>query len=167
MEIIDIYSLVVEGIVITLLLIRTFSYVFSVLYTHSHYYLLTHLIYARLCGRISRLRTVFRYNFLLQSVYFCGTLVCNLVGVHNLPQAGFRAARVAVVNLVPLFFSGSHSFGAHLLGISLRTYQSIHSTVGLMVVIQGVVHAVISLKSTSFSFSYGPLVSDLAGVGRQ
>jgi uncharacterized membrane protein YecN with MAPEG domain len=166
MEITEIYSLGVGGIAVFLILYRLLILTSYFLYICGRDFFLAHLVYARVYHRISRLRAISRYQLLFQLAYFFGTTVCNLVGVQSISQAGLRAARLALINLVALFFSGSHAFGAHLLGISLQAYRSIHSTVSLMVLAQSVIHTVIALRSIDFSLThkthlYGLLVRGL------
>ena len=102
-------------------------------------------------------------RLVLTTAYLVGTGVCNFVGVQSLPEAGSRAARLSLINLMSLFFSGGNEFSARLLGVSLGTYGAFHRTVGFVTVIQATIHVVIIAKTRSISASdnlqfYGILV---------
>ncbi|KNG84829.1 hypothetical protein ANOM_009840 [Aspergillus nomiae NRRL 13137] len=92
-------------------------------------------------------------RLVLTTAYLVGTGVCNFVGVQSLPEAGSRAARLSLINLMSLFFSGGNEFGARLLGVSLGTYGAFHRTVGFVTVIQATIHVVIIAKTRSISAS--------------
>lgn len=49
-------------------------------------------------------------------IYLVWTGVCDVWRAQSIHQAGFRAAHLAMINLVPVFLSGGSEFGASLLG---------------------------------------------------
>ncbi|KAB8265960.1 hypothetical protein BDV32DRAFT_134070 [Aspergillus pseudonomiae] len=105
-------------------------------------------------------------RLVLTTAYLVGTGVCNFVGVQSLPEAGSRAARLSLINLMSLFFSGGNEFGARLLGVSLGTYGAFHRTVGFVTVIQATIHVVIIANTRSISASdnlqfYGILAASM------
>ncbi|PGH19274.1 hypothetical protein AJ80_04027 [Polytolypa hystricis UAMH7299] len=156
MNVPEVYSIAVAGSIITLLVIRAIMFVLVAcrlvaclllsLSTKSSRFLF--IYFPKLYHRVSRV--VSRY-FLLQILYFCGTAACNFIGVGSTAQAGSRAAQLAVVNLVPVLLASSHDFGARMLGISLRTYGSIHTTSSLMVFIQSLIHTATVIHRATFS----------------
>ncbi|KKZ67222.1 hypothetical protein EMCG_07088 [[Emmonsia] crescens] len=111
-----------------------------------------------------QVHTLPRYYLPVQVLYIGGTAVCNFLGVHTVTQAGSRAAQLAMSNLVPALYSSSHGFGSQLFGISLRSYESIHRTVGLMVLIQSLVHAVITIHASESSLTEGLRLHGLLGA---
>jgi hypothetical protein len=88
-------------------------------------------------------------------LYVAGTSVCNIFGVESLSGAGVRAAHLSLINLIPMYLSGGHEFGAFLLGVRLETYGTIHRTVGAMVVLQALIHVVIMVKTKAITASEG------------
>jgi hypothetical protein len=102
-------------------------------------------------------------HLIVTTAYLVGTGVCNFVGIQSLPEAGSRAARLSLINLISLFISGGYEFGARLLGVSLGVYGAFHRTVGFVTVMQATIHVVITAKTRSISASdnlhfYGILV---------
>ncbi|KAH8691898.1 hypothetical protein BGW36DRAFT_283658, partial [Talaromyces proteolyticus] len=81
--------------------------------------------------------------------YIVITAGLNAVGVHNISEASSRAAKISLLNLVPLFVC-SHEGGPHYFGISLDIYRILHriiSTVAFLeafthVVLQGVIYII-------------------------
>lgn len=65
-------------------------------------------------------------------------------------QAGNRAGSLAALHLVPLLFTNRPSFAADLLGISLQTYLRLHSSIGVMALLQALVHTVIFCSRNVF-----------------
>ncbi|KAA8649652.1 uncharacterized protein ATNIH1004_002323 [Aspergillus tanneri] len=95
--------------------------------------------------------------------YLVGNGACNFIGVQSLSEAGSRAARLSLINLIPMFISGGYEFGARLLGVSLQTYGAFHRMVGLVAVIEATIHVLIIAQTRSISTSntmqvYGVLV---------
>lgn len=64
-------------------------------------------------------------------------------------EAGTRAARLSLVNLISMFLSGGYEFGSRVLGVSLSTYGAIHRTVGIMAVVQAAIHVAIMAQTMS------------------
>ncbi|KAL4745860.1 ferric reductase family protein [Aspergillus foveolatus] len=98
--------------------------------------------------------------------YVIGTLVCNVVGIQSLSDAGVRAAHLSLSSLVPMYLSGGYKFGAYLLGVSLRTYSAIHRTIGAMAVLQAIIHVVIAaithkISTSNSSHVYGILTASI------
>jgi hypothetical protein len=90
----------------------------------------------RFIGRVSR------FKILCNVAYWGGTIVCNVVGIRNLSEAGNRAARLAVLHLVPLLMTTRLSLAADLLGMPLNVYTAIHRTAGWMVIAQSILHMI-------------------------
>lgn len=62
-----------------------------------------------------------------------------------------------------MFLAGGYEFGAHLLGVSLYTYGSIHRTFAYVALLEGIVHVIIIARTKALSWSnhsdfYGLLV---------
>ncbi|KAL1873642.1 hypothetical protein Plec18167_006159 [Paecilomyces lecythidis] len=120
-------------------------------YFHQHYlrpWYLRHLAYARWYGSIARsipLLPEDLLDLLLQTFYVSGTVVVNLIGVKDLPAAASRAAQLALGNLVPLYFC-HEDLGVFFLGVSISRYSRIHQNIGIMVILQAVVHGAIRVQ---------------------
>lgn len=147
MEITDIYSAVIGGVVSALVVLHlTITLVLSiVLYLRAN---CSARWTSGLWRTICRICPLPSCRFLLQVLYVGGTGVCNFFGVKDVSQAGSRAAKLAISNLIPLCFIGPHDVGARLLRLSLRNYKSFHVTIGIMALLQSLPHAVIATRST-------------------
>jgi len=107
------------------------------------FYIFKYLIYPNIIRR-SRLSSPFsRWHALLLFIYRSGTVACNIVGVNTINQAGSRAGSLTTLHLIPLLFTNRLSFAADSLGLSLHNYLSLHTLVGLMALVQSLIHTVI------------------------
>ncbi|KAJ5475415.1 hypothetical protein N7539_007702, partial [Penicillium diatomitis] len=78
---------------------------------------------------------------------------CNTFKTYDLEDAGQRAARLALVNLIPLFLGGSHDFAAHSLGFSLDVYSFLHRSFAVAALLEAVIHVAIVIRTTSTSLN--------------
>lgn len=102
-------------------------------------------------------------NIFLVVLFLSGMGACNTIGVQSLRGAGSRAARLSLINLLPMFLSGGYESGARLLGVSLETYGTIHRILGFTAFAQAAFHTIIAMQRTTASPSdnlqfYGILV---------
>jgi len=71
-------------------------------------------------------------DVILHLIHVTANALCLGIKVHSLREAGQRAANLALVNMV-LPLAGPHlSFLATSLGVSLKTYQRIHRSFGMV-----------------------------------
>lgn len=141
------YSTVIGGIFIFFIFCRAANGLSTILSTYCRPFLLTNLVYpASHSGFWSWLPPPL--HLVLMVLYSVGTGVCNLIGVQSVSEAGSRAARLSLANLVPMFLSGGFEFGSRLLGVSLETYGAIHRAVGVMAVVQAGIHVAITIQTT-------------------
>lgn len=101
----------------------------------------------KLLGPITRLRAI------LILTQFAATVSCNIVGVHNLVEARRRSGSLATLHIALLCVFPHASFGAALLYVPLSTYHQIHTSIGIMAVVQSLLHIVLALQGTSFNLS--------------
>ncbi|KAM5349489.1 hypothetical protein ACJ41O_005994 [Fusarium nematophilum] len=77
-------------------------------------------------------------------------LVANAValsaGVGNVNSFIRRSGLISVINLVPLFLGGQMNIIASRCGIGLRAYTRIHRWLGAVAIIEGVLHAIVSVS---------------------
>ena len=140
------YSTVIGGIFIIFIFCRAANGQSTILSTYCRPFLLTNLVYpASHSGFWSWLPSPL--HLVLMVLYSVGTGVCNLIGVQSVSEAGSRAARLSLANLVPMFLSGGFEFGSRLLGVSLETYGAIYRAVGVMAVVQAAIHVAITIQT--------------------
>lgn len=142
------YSTVIGGIFIILIFCRTANGLSTVLSAHFRPFLLANLVYPiSHTGFWGLLPSPL--HLILMVLYSVGTGVCNFAGVQSMSEAGTRAARLSLVNLIPMFLSGGYEFGSRVLGVSLSTYGAVHRTVGIMAVVQAAIHVAIMARTMS------------------
>jgi hypothetical protein len=144
--------------------IATFLLSSSVLCSHVRPFILNHIIYAQSYYHFLGFGSISRSRFILTTLYYIGTGICNAIGVHNIGDAGKRAARLSIVNLIPMFLGGGYEFGARLLGISLRSYGFLHRLFASVAFLEATVHVIIQAQTRMISLNdqaqtYGILVS--------
>ena len=132
-----------------------------------YHILLRYLIYPRRCLYLPFVTSISPLQTIIVFLYLGGTALCNFIGIQTPQEGATRAAHLSLINLCPLFLSGSHEFGAFMLGISLKTYGTIHRVAGLMAAIQAAIHVTLICQHTHFTPSndvqyYGFLVSTLS-----
>jgi hypothetical protein len=139
------YSLTVGCIVIFLVTFRLSHTIVDYLYPR-----LKHLVY-----RLSLPRPRSRLSYVLPkdwsrialvAIYLGGTVASNVIRVSTLAEASSRAAKLCLANVVPLMVC-SHEVGAHVFGMSLDFFQSVHRLLGTMAFLQGLAHGVYEVAS--------------------
>lgn len=157
------------GVVIFLLLLYRLSLNLRSTLSTSHAFsrlrafLLNHVLYARSYWRFFGLGSTSRTHLLLTVLYFTCTGICNVIKVHSFESAGARAAKLSLINLVPMFLGGGYEFGARTLGVSLNSYGFIHRSFAIVALLEAVTHIAIVARTTTLTWSneiqfYGLLV---------
>ncbi|EED22508.1 conserved hypothetical protein [Talaromyces stipitatus ATCC 10500] len=150
------YSLTVGCIVIFLLTFRLSHTVFHYLYPR-----LKHLVHRLSLPRPrSRLSGVLPKDWsriALLAIYLGGTVASNVIYVSTLAEASSRAAKLCLANVVPLMVC-SHEVGAHLFGVSLDLFHSVHRLLGTMAFLQGLAHGVYEVASAPVHVHDGTVV---------
>jgi len=154
------YGIVVAGCIAAFVVRRRFNSFSRSFGPTLTTFILKHVVYPYLLPRIPLLGSVFpgrafigpvsRMQALLQVAYWASTAVCNILGVESLSRAGARAGTIAIFNLIPLTLGDRLSSMATILGVPPRVACRIHSTLGLMAVIQALVHVLLSIRRHQF-----------------
>lgn len=145
MELTRVYSIIIGGVFILLVLYHTILIFFRAVQTHTFHFVLKYLVYPIVLRRRRFLGPWTRWYLLLQFVYWGVTLSCISIGVKTLAQAGARAGTLGVIQLVPLFFGGHLGFAADLIGVPLRAYRQIHGSIGTLVFVLSLFHALVNV----------------------
>jgi len=143
-----IYGIAIGGAYITLLLYRIMKFIYYFVQKRTIFFLLKHVLYPVLIRRRRFTKSVNRGFAVFTVIYWAGTVACNWIGVDNISEAGLRAGTLSTLNFVPLLFVNRLSFGADLLGVSLRTYHLMHGSIGVMAFLQGLFHVIIVLRQS-------------------
>lgn len=155
MEPVQIYSIAAGGIFVIAFLYHASSVISHWIQKRTLFYIFKYLIYPLLIRRSRFFSPLSRWHAILLLTYWSGTAVCNVVGVSTISQVGSRAGALATFHLIPLLFTGRASFAADLLGMSLQTYIRLHTSIGLMAVLQSLIHTSIFLSHHAINFKEG------------
>ena len=153
MEASEIYALAAGGILVILLVYRFISFLFHQRYNGVVSLFFKHVLYPYVCRRFRYFGPISRMQLIIQTVYWSGTLLCNVVKVKGLSEAGLRAGTLSVINLMPLLLANPLGFAADLLGLSLRHFLRLHGTIALMTFLQGAFHLSAILIRKRFSIN--------------
>ena len=159
-----IYGSVVSFAILLFLLCNLIMHIVTfLLSSHVRPFILNHIIYAHSYYHFIGLGSISRSRFILTTLYYIGTGICNCIGVHTIDDAAKRAARLSIVNLIPMFLGGGYEFGARLLGISLRSYGFLHRLFASVAFLEATIHIVIQAQTRMISLNqvqiYGIIVS--------
>ena len=148
-------------------LYRVSSFISRWIQNRTLFYIFKYLIYPTLIRRSRFFDPLSPLHAIMISVYWLGTAACNVVGARTITQVGKRAGALATLHLIPLFFANRMSLVADLLGISLQTYLRLHKSIGIMALLQSLIHTSIYLSQHTVNLKdhmqfYGFLVSKIA-----
>lgn len=88
-----------------------------------------------------------------QLLYITINIFCLVFRVSSISEAGLRAGRFTLINMIPLFVP-YFSFAAAFFGASLRTYKRMHRSSGIMSFTFGILHTLIMIsRSKSLSLT--------------
>jgi uncharacterized protein involved in response to NO len=73
----------------------------------------------------------------------------TVIEIHNSQDIMVRSGKIATLNMIPLFLGSRTSFLANRLGVSLQTYYLVHHWIGRVAIIQGLLHATLTIISHS------------------
>ena len=155
MDPVTIYSVAAGGIGVLFVLYNASSYISCWIQDRTLFYIFKYLVYPVFIQRSPLFTSFSRWSVLITIIYWLGTAVCNIVGVRTIADAGNRAGVLAALHLIPLLFANRPSFAADLLGISLQTYLRLHSSFGIMALVQGLVHTFIFCSHNAFHIHNG------------
>lgn len=112
-----------------------------------------HVVYPILLKRTRLFPPVTRLFVLLNLLYWAGTLVYNFFHISSLATAGQRAGILAVINFALTIMFWSLTTAASLLGFAPRSAHVVHGSLGIMALLQAVVHVAVQLQLFPFSTS--------------
>jgi len=151
MDSVPIYGIAAGGVVTVCLLYCTSSYISHWIQDRTLFYVFKYLVYPIIIRRTRLSSPISRWHAILMTLYWLGTAVCNVARVDTVVQAGNRAGALAVLHLVPLLCTNRAAMAADLLGISLQTFMRLHTSFGLMALLQSLIHVVIFLTQNTFN----------------
>ena len=163
MQPVQIYSIAAGSVLFILFLYRVSSVIFLWIQRRTIFYVLKYLVYPVFLKRRLVYGPTSPWETLLILLYWSGTAACNLVGITSFSDAGLRAAAISLCHLVPLLFSDRLCIGAYILGISPRSIRKLHTSFGVMAVVQGIAHVAIYISRNALHIEqtlhlYGLLV---------
>lgn len=155
MEISEAYAIAVGGSVVLLFLVNSPPYIIRLA---EYLSMLTskYLTYPYLLSRHRLLGPWSRAGFSLQLIYIIANILClsfrDILCFNfrtaSLSEFCLRAGTLTIVNMIPLFAGPHLSNLADLLGVTLRIFQCIHRSIGLMSFSLAIVHVLIAFTSS-------------------
>ena len=139
---VQVYSILILGGLLGLLLWRQLSVLLQALARVLAGRVRRHLLYPRLRAG-SHVANPWRGELAANVIHWTVTGFCNAWRVGTLHAAGSRAGKLAVIHLVPLFTSLQLSFLASLFGVSTSCAHRVHSSLGVIAIVQSVLHTII------------------------
>ena len=151
MDPVYIYGIAAGSIIITCVLYCASSFISNWIQDRTLFYFFKYLVYPLLVRRTRLSSPLSPWHVLLLLIYWSGTVVCNLIGVHTIVAAGNRAGALAALHLIPLLYTDRAAFVSDLIGISLQFYMKMHRSFGLMALVQSLLHVVVFASHTAFT----------------
>ena len=146
MDITQIYAITMAGFLFILLLARVLFHRIRILYK-LWLLLMKVLFYSNLVSRHRLLGPWRNIDVTTQLIYIAINAFCFSFRLASTPQAGLRAARLSLINMILLFLGPHFSFLADYLGVTLRTYKYMHRSSGIMSSAFIVLHTLISIAN--------------------
>ncbi|KAM7190660.1 hypothetical protein V8F33_009324 [Rhypophila sp. PSN 637] len=115
--------------------------------------------YQRIGGltRLRLFRGMTHIELLLVSAYIAGNGVVVPLQASKGATITSSAALAASINLVPLLLGGRTSRIADVFGVSRSVYYVAHHWIGRTAIVQGLIHAAISLNTVARGQAFGPI----------
>lgn len=104
-----------------------------------------HLVYPTIVGRHQYAGPWSRAELLLTLLFLTLNGFCMGFKISSLTEAGIRAAKLCLINLIPLLGNPQTAFLANVLGISRTSCHQAHVVGGLMSGVMLVVHVIIAI----------------------
>lgn len=136
------YGLGTSGLVALLLLTRATIWLIRILVSRFCFIFLKYVVYRAVSAQI--LRTFPWQHLIFLSIYLGANVFCTCFRVGGQQQIASRSGVLASINLIPLLLGTRFSAAADILGLSLRDWSRIHSTVSVVSIIQSAVHVALN-----------------------
>ena len=168
----EIYALVTGSLLVVVLSVRLVAAICNFLPVHRIWHQTRRDLFLR--HFIHRHRYVSPITCANMLLLFCvtgGMTFLNVFRVDDLHSASRRAATIALINLPFLFLASQLSFAAHLIGVSIAAYRSIHRWLSALVIVEITVHIALTVTTMRItdmrenaSAFYGTLVRMLPTI---
>ena len=145
MKLTCVYSIIIDGVFILLILYHTILNLFHTVQTHTLHFVLKHLVYSIVLHQRQFLKLWTHWYLLLQFVYWEVTLSCISIEIKTLTQVSAKADILDVIQLVSLFFKKHLSFAADLREVLLLAYWQIHSLIETLIFVLSLFHALVNV----------------------
>jgi hypothetical protein len=92
-----------------------------------------------------------RFDAALIFILLAGNTACLIVGWKDVATLVGRLGVMSTINLVPLTLGEHMNFVANCCGVSLGAYSRMHEWIGLVAILEGLIHAVAAVLSQPFN----------------
>lgn len=145
-----IYNFVAGSIFLSIVFYCMFHYISLWIQNQTIFYIFKYLIYPTIFHHWQFFSPITHWQILLTVFYWATTTTCNIIEVKSISEAGKRAATISITHFIPLLLTDYLSFGANLLRLSLKTYSKLHVFLGLMAIIQSLIHILTYITHNTF-----------------
>lgn len=146
MEITETYAIFLGSLFLSILLINVLRKAMKLI--KNTWLLLSKFLFYSNFIRRHRLIGPWRYSIVISHLTLLAiNILCLIFRVASVSEAGVRAGRLSLVNMILLFSGPSFSFLADLWGVSLCTYKSLHRSAGIVSLALALVHAFIFIAA--------------------
>lgn len=145
MNLTQIYSLVIDGVIFILVLYCTIVIMLHSVLCYTVHFILQHLVYSFIVHCHHFIEPWTCCYLLFQLLYWGCTLSCTGIEVKTLTQVSARADFLTVIHLVPLFFEEHLSLTADLIDMLLLTYQQVHSFIEIVTSVLSMFHVLVNV----------------------
>lgn len=123
----------------------------SILYSRRvlTFFFLHHLVYPIFLHRRWLWPSLTRWRVSVSILFWAGNLICSFVDFHDGSDISSRTSLLSIFNIVPLVGLPNFSQASDLLDLQVPGFRAAHGTIGLVVLVQAIIHIVTQLQHTS------------------
>ncbi|KAI9884401.1 MAG: hypothetical protein M1823_003811 [Watsoniomyces obsoletus] len=140
------YSLI--AVIGCLIVRQTCIFFFAFVRAYGLFYLLKQVFYPVLFKRRNRSDSITRSQAMIILIYLAANGLLLGLHIRTAAELQSRSSKLAMINMVPLFFGGRMNFWIDYLGITLQAYYLMHHWVGRVVVAQGLIHSGLAIAAS-------------------
>lgn len=118
--------------------------------------ILHHLLYPYIFNKLRGFRSlrVTRLHFSFHILIWVGNVLTLFIKSKKLQDVGLRAAKLSLVNLLPLVASHQQSILASCLGMHLDVFAQYHRSLGCLSLVEGAIHVAIICRQASVTLRH-------------
>jgi hypothetical protein len=149
MDLIQWYAISLAAMVSSFIIGNICVFFVCLIRAYGLFYLQKYIFYPVLFKRRNGSGSITRFQAMFIITYVAANGILMSIDIHSISDLQHRAGALATVNIMPLFLGGRMNIFLDYVGMSLHSYHMMHHWVGRTVVVQGFLHAVLAIYSTT------------------